>query len=1159
MTEGQELALEQLLEVEAAAGSDVEIVRVQEPDTNSSLLIVDVSVYCGDLRRIPSGLPLRNRERFILFIGRTFPFMEPSVRTEHTRFQSFAHVQWRRKLCLYQAPSTEWDSSDGMFGFMDRLGEWLRLGALNQLDPEGAPLHPPVAYQFTGPYRMVIPEADAPQVGDRPWLGTSTIESINEHCVKLRNWHSIGDFSIEHGPAAAAILLPSEMPFEYPERVIDLFTALIGRGVGLGSLLFVMQLAAQSAQQGDPLYLVLGSPMRGTSGGERKQHLTAWYLEPLAADALRLALKQYSTNARSAEIGAKAEDIFQRWAQEASICWCSVREDRPEIVTRRDHSSPARWFAGKKIALWGCGALGSHVAEYLVRAGVDDLVLRDNGVVTPGILARQNFESADLGSFKCHVLQRKLTSIRPGVDVVSYSTDILSILDGEWTDGVDVIIDTTASGQVRSKLEHRTAHANREPVPFVGMAVGHRSENGVVLVTRSAHTGFLADTSRRAKLAVLSRSTYRAFANEFWPQTRREPFQPEPGCSDATFVGSAADAAAMAGSMLNTAAAWLGSEPTATAMAGFLSQPHVSGGRPESASFEFSSEEVFTDAHSGYQVRVAGSALAEMKAWAEKSRREVGPEPETGGLLFGERDDALRIVWVTEVSGPPPDSEASPEYFKCGTAGTQELHEEKKERTRGSVQYLGMWHTHPDSLPVPSEIDIDAMDRLTSAEMGSPQKSVLLIVGRPYSGITTIGTYVFSRREFREWHRSGVVARECHVTPTGFSEDRRAPGSVGLALSGGGSRAIAFHLGCLRALHDRGVLSQVDVISSVSGGSVIGAMYAYSDDSFEEFEQRVVHLLQSGLASSILLKAFSPDHMIGAAATTAHAGLNWLARTSSSLLRRVPAGDTRSQRTEGKPGSAPSMRSYSRASAFQAALAARLFGDRSIKDRRRGDIEIIINACELRTGTAFRFGSRRSGCWRFGRIKDNSVPLAFAVAASAAYPALLPAFDTEFEFETDSSIGRKRVVITDGGVYDNLGISCFEPDKDPRFSVCSSKPDFIICCDAGAGQFDGVEVPYWWPSRMRRSFEAVYRKGLNWNYSRLHDWAESGKVKGFAMPYLGQQDERLPVMPPDLILRSEVISYPTDFAPMATEDMVSLSSRGEQLTRVLIERYCSAL
>ena len=43
---------------------------------------------------------------------------------------------------------------------------------------------------------------------------------------------------------------------------------------------------------------------------------------------------------------------------------------------------------------------------------------------------------------------------------------------------------------------------------------------------------------------------------------------------------------------------------------------------------------------------------------------------------------------------------------------------------------------------------------------------------------------------------------------------------IGLALSGGGYRAAAYHVGTLRALHKLGILNKVDVISSVSGGSI---------------------------------------------------------------------------------------------------------------------------------------------------------------------------------------------------------------------------------------------------------------------------------------------------------------------------------------------------
>src|ERR671921_930166 len=49
---------------------------------------------------------------------------------------------------------------------------------------------------------------------------------------------------------------------------------------------------------------------------------------------------------------------------------------------------------------------------------------------------------------------------------------------------------------------------------------------------------------------------------------------------------------------------------------------------------------------------------------------------------------------------------------------------------------------------------------------------------------------------------------------------------VALCLSGGGFRAALFHLGALRRLNELGILSQVDVISSVSGGSIFAAHLA---------------------------------------------------------------------------------------------------------------------------------------------------------------------------------------------------------------------------------------------------------------------------------------------------------------------------------------------
>jgi predicted acylesterase/phospholipase RssA len=51
---------------------------------------------------------------------------------------------------------------------------------------------------------------------------------------------------------------------------------------------------------------------------------------------------------------------------------------------------------------------------------------------------------------------------------------------------------------------------------------------------------------------------------------------------------------------------------------------------------------------------------------------------------------------------------------------------------------------------------------------------------------------------------------------------------IGLALSGGGFRATAFHLGVLKRLRELGLLDRITYLSGVSGGSIAAAHWAYS-------------------------------------------------------------------------------------------------------------------------------------------------------------------------------------------------------------------------------------------------------------------------------------------------------------------------------------------
>jgi integrative and conjugative element protein (TIGR02256 family) len=1160
MTEGQELALRQLRAVQEKSSGAFEVVDTGERLNHHGWLVVLVRVDCSGKECRPRGIQLKRREWLKLVIPPDFPYQIPSAWTPHTRFAGLPHVQWKRHLCLYQAPSTEWNVNDGMFGYLDRLALWLNHAVAGELNASGEAFHPPVAYLPAGPTRIVIPRVDAPSVGPTNWIGFARLAQVSETRADIVGWTTLAELDGEP-PFGPAILLSEPMPYEFPAKMGDLLKELEPRGVSAGLVITTLRFAVLCNREEDPLFVVLGTPMRGVAGRtERIFHLASWYVEPELVRGLTLSLNRFNPDPRIQELGEDVERIVLDWMKATDVSWCLVREDRPEIVIPRDRDSEVAWFRGKNVAVWGCGAIGSHVGDYLARAGVRKLILRDKSRVMPGIITRQLFTDDDIGKPKVTALAARLRAIRPGLEIEEHTDDLLTdpLSAEDWTDRGDVVIETTGAGTVMVKGEAARRRSETR-VAFISMALGHEARNAMMLVAGTHHSGGALDVDRKLRQECYRRPELREYVEEFWPrESREEIFQPEPGCSDATFTGSCADVAKLTAAMLHLAAQEL-KVPDLAAAAHLLSQPTFAPSKkPTHKRFSWPADQVLEDLVAGYEVRIAHAAWREMSAWIAANDRIRGTRVETGGLLFGERNDLVRTVWVDEASGPPRDSSHSATGFVCGVRGTAELAKDKATRTADLVRFLGMWHTHPGGRPLPSATDLHGVEDLVHTTEAS--KSLMVIVGGRASCQFDTAAFVFSREDFERIH-AGPTVRTCSIHPLAGSTQSR---NVGLALSGGGSRAIAFHLGCLRALHDRGILDRVQVISSVSGGSVIAALYAYSQGSFAEFDASVVALLRRGLQRAIVHRLAHPVGAAGMTGTMAIASPAAFAadgaRTIVSLLSSAIGLRGRKVVSIIDKIQPPFRRWQSATVAFEAVLRDRLFGSIPIATPRRADFDVVINACELRSGSAFRFGSRESGCWRYGAIGGNAVEVAHAVSASAAYPALLPALDEVLSFTDRNGVTRKRrVLLTDGGVYDNLGVTCLEPRSAGDVGYNRFAPEYIICCDAGQGIFKDNPVPYLWGPRMARAFESVFRKAQNATQNRLHLLTATERVKGFVLAYLGQIDGRVPYAPPDLVRREEVFDYPTDFTAMRTEDVDRLAKRGEQLTRALISYYCPEL
>lgn len=724
MTEGQDWALAQLRDIEAAS-SVLQILGVTLPTAEQVAVLVEISIDCASYERAKGGLPLLDRETFVLSVPEGFPLRRPEISSKDKRFAGFPHVQWGHHLCLYQAPDTEWRPEDGMFGFVERLDVWLKAGAVGELDPIGDPLHPPAIYPSRSEY--VVPQVNTPTVQPPWWAGYAEIARESPVAVILGRWHAY-DSQVPDGRLAGAVLMPEPMPFEYPGTMLGLLEVLSERHVTPSVVRAILDLTALRTETGKPLYILLGAAMRGTAGADtRLQHLACWYVSPERAETLRTILGNGTNDCETSSAA------FAKWSDETTLEWCPVREDRPEIVTPRDAGSPMEWWRGKRVVIFGCGALGSSVALMIARARAARIQLYDNGRVPPGVLVRQHFDDRQVGYTKASATKVQLQAISPTANITDHHGDIVSALRNDTASifDTDVVINTTASTSVSTAIEQLFIGTERDHPPILSMIVGHRAERGLLTLAVNNAPGAVLDLDRQTKLSLANAISGREYFDEFWPEagTRGRLFQPEPGCSDPTFVGSAADVLGLSATFLNIGSQWLTERSSARTAA--VRAAHVVGraGTPALLEFDWPSDRTIVDRKRGFHIRLAKDAERDLLAWVRRSARTQGPRIETGGLLFGEINEYLKIVWISEVSGPPPDSVASATEFLCGIQGTRELHDEKRARTRGSVRFIGMWHTHPCGIAEPSGTDLAAVEKLRRVPERAPRHFLMMILG----------------------------------------------------------------------------------------------------------------------------------------------------------------------------------------------------------------------------------------------------------------------------------------------------------------------------------------------------------------------------------------------------------------------------------------------
>lgn len=761
-TSGQRLALDQLQGIAARSNGALEIIG--EPFTGKSgeTVIVRLSLATRQYRKT-DGLALRDRERVTITLHPDFPFTVPWLHFAHKRFMGTPHVQWGSYICLYQSTETEWAPADGLFGFFDRVDAWFSAAGAGQLDPEDAPLHPPVAYAKSSTIFVIRP--NAPEISDvEPyWLGRADLETVRDSRFDVIGWTHLNDWpdaQADDPPVAAAILLKYPLPMEFPAKVKDLIDVIEKAGVEFSMLYRLWRLFAMMTPTNKPAYFILGAPMRRRAAGESlRQHLTVWEIDAAALEHLRAMISGSGND-------AEAISKLAEWMVTADARWCSTLEDRSELVYRRDRNTLVSGLSGKRILLFGCGALGSAVAETVARAGASAITLVDNGIVGPGLLARQRYRTIDIGLTKASALKERLTDIGlPCIvdgQVHNLGNAALSLFD---LGDCDLVIDATASTRVSHRIE-RELDIHDLSIPLLTMSVSASASDGCVTVRMPGYAGGPQQINRQAKLEMFAGDAKHPLVKAFWPERDEvEVFQPEPGCSAPTFTGSAADIDFHAAALLNLGLGRIAALDVNQASIDLIVAPWRERKRSISPhlSYLFEAYPRFSEQRHGYQVRQSEIARRGMASEIRRVGRTRSDKVETGGLMFGEIDDSHRTIWIDSVSGPPPDSEASSEKFLCGTSGTRELANLKSKASGGSSRFIGIWHTHPVSRGRPSEDDLHAMLQLLHLQAFPPRQVLMLIVG--FAATRPVFNHFLFRRD--EFHLVAIEPLPAQVSKSG--------------------------------------------------------------------------------------------------------------------------------------------------------------------------------------------------------------------------------------------------------------------------------------------------------------------------------------------------------------------------------------------------------
>jgi NTE family protein len=267
--------------------------------------------------------------------------------------------------------------------------------------------------------------------------------------------------------------------------------------------------------------------------------------------------------------------------------------------------------------------------------------------------------------------------------------------------------------------------------------------------------------------------------------------------------------------------------------------------------------------------------------------------------------------------------------------------------------------------------------------------------------------------------------------------------TIGLSLSGGGYRATAFHLGTLNKLHQMGVLQHVNVLSTISGGSITGAYYCLHKEDYAAFSKNLYEAVQQkNVVKKVLLSGTFLQLVLFALAFLG-TGIYFLFTSYAWLFPILLIAF------------------FIVLFKFQFSIfpvskrIEHIYNEFFYSQKTLGDLpeqpRLVIGSTNLQTSRPFTFSKdwMQDSTYQYRKppieFEATNFPIARAVMASTCVPfAFTPIKIDKTFFKNPADADKIHPLLVDGGVYDNQGIHKIM--QSGKYS-CTH----VITSDAGCG------------------------------------------------------------------------------------------------------------